>query len=199
MSIFSTGGHKEPLRTFIAIRLPLDMAATLNKKARHRAGEALAGQLRWTAPQQQHITLRFLGASQPDQLKQVIDRLEYELSGEAEFDCMTGRFEFFPGARHPRVLALGMHSGQELKRLARACEQVAIDSGFSKEMRSFRPHVTLARFNGQHHVTHSRFFQLPSYRMTASEVVLMQSEPKSSGFHYKVLHSFPLERAAIPA
>ena len=187
------------MRTFLAIRLPLEMAATLNKKARHRAGGILAEELRWVAPQQQHITLRFLGSSHIDQLDQLIARLGKEFSEEQVFDCMTGRFEFFPGARHSRVLALGMHSGQELKRLAAICERVAVDCGFSRELRNFRPHVTLARFSQHHHVTHSHFFNLPSFRMTACDIALMQSERQNGVTQYKTLHTFPLQPVAIPA
>ncbi|OED42922.1 2'-5' RNA ligase [Endozoicomonas sp. (ex Bugula neritina AB1)] len=192
-------GNTETLRTFLAIRLPLEMAATLNKKARHRAGESLAEQLRWAAPQQQHITLRFLGNTTAEQLNKLVSRLGSVLADEQAFDCMSGRFEFFPNARHPRVLALSMHSGQELKRLASVCEQVAIDCGFPKELRNFRPHVTQARFNNHQHVTHSHFFSLPSYRMTAYEIMLMQSEQANGITQYKTLHSFPLQSVAIPA
>ena len=175
------------------------MAATLNKKVRHRAGESLAEQLSWVAPQQQHITLRFLGSSSVEQLDHMIEQLTSELEGEQTFDCMTGRFEFYPNTRHPRALALSMHSGQELKRLASVCENVAVSCGYPKELRNFRPHVTQARFHDHQHVTHSHFFSLPSFRMTAYEVVLMQSDQKSGVTHYKTLHTFPLQPIAIPA
>ncbi len=191
--------NTKPVRTFLAVRLPLDIAATLNKKARHRAGDLFVNQLKWSAPQHQHITLRFLGDSQPAQLDALIDGLTHALEDFCAFDCMTGRFEFFPDARRPRVLALGVHSGQELRRLAERCEQIALACGFDRELRHFRPHVTVGRFRDHQHVTHSHFFNLPSYRMNAAEVVLIQSEQSSEGTSYKTLHTFPLQPLAISA
>ena len=191
----SQGNYHNISRVFLAIRLPLAMAATLNKKARHRAG-LLVDDLRWVAPQQQHITLRFLGNITREQLKLLTARFDEVLCNNFTFDCLTGRFELFPNARHPRVLALGMHSGQELKRLAAICEQVAVDCCLPKEPRYYKPHVTLARFKEHQHVTHSHFYNLPSSRMTVNEIHLIESIPHADGNEYKTLHVFPLESMA---
>ena len=194
-----TLSHNSPIRAFLAVKLPLELAATLHKKAIHRAGEGHVHDLRWVAPQQQHITLKFLGNSHPHQLQQLISNLEKDLADYHTFDSMTGCFRFFPNGRNPRVLALEMHSGQELKRLADICEQSAVQSGFSAETRNFRPHVTLGRFKHPRHVTHSQYFNLPSFRMTVGEVVLLESESTSIGTRYKPIHAFPLQPLAISA
>ena len=148
--------------------------------------------LRWVAPQQQHITLRFLGNVDPVQQQLLIQRLEQALSCNQAFDCMTGHFEFFPNARNPRALTLGIHSGQELKRLAALCEDIAVETGFTRESRYFRPHVTLGRFKTHRHVTHSHFYNLPAYRMTVGEIQLMKSISREGGNEYKTIHVFPL-------
>ncbi|MGI2025914.1 RNA 2',3'-cyclic phosphodiesterase [Endozoicomonas acroporae] len=191
--------HNSPVRAFLAVKLPLELAATLHKKAIHRAGEGHVHDLRWVAPQQQHVTLKFLGNSSPQQLQQLISNLENDLADYHTFDSMTGCFRFFPNGRNPRVLALEMHSGQELKRLADICEQAAVQSGFSAETRNFRPHVTLGRFKRPRYVTHSQYFNLPSFRMTVGEVVLLESESTAMGTRYKSLHAFPLLPLAISA
>lgn len=187
------------IRTFLAVKLPLELAATLHKKAIHRAGEGHVHDMKWVVPQQQHITLKFLGNSYPHQLHQLINCLQNDLADYHTFDSMTGCFRFFPTGRKPRVLALEMHSGQELKRLADICERAAVQSGFSAETRHFRPHVTLGRFKHPRHVTHSQYFNLPSFRMTVGEVVLLESESSSVGTRYKTLHVFPLQPIAISA
>ncbi len=187
------------VRTFLAVRLPLELAATLHKKAIHRAGDEHTHDVRWVVPQQQHITLKFLGSSNIDQLDTLITRLEQGFSGCKMFDSMTGCFRFFPNGRKSRILALDMHSGQELKRLAAICEYAALQSGFQPERRNFYPHVTLGRFKSPRYVNHSQFFNLPSFRMTVAEVVLFQSEPSSDGKKYKALHVFPLQPLAISA
>ena len=195
MKMSSQGNYHNTSRVFLAIRLPLATAAMLNKKARHRAGE-LIDNLRWVAPQQQHITLRFLGNVSPGQLELLTARFEEALRRNHAFDCLTGHFELFPNARHPRVLALGMHSGQELKRLASVCEQVAVESGFPKEPRYYRPHVTLGRFKECKQVTYSHFYNMSSCRMTVDEIHLIESIPHADGHKYKTLHVFPLQSMA---
>ncbi len=188
-----------PDRAFIAIKLPLDLAATLHKKAIHRAGESLSDDLRWVVPQKQHLTLRYLGESTSEQLEELIRLLEVQLTGTTVFDSMTGCFDFFPDASRPRVLALDMHSGQELKKLARMCESIAVDCGFKREGRNFRPHVTLGRFKKHSHVTHSHFFNMSSFKMTVHEILLMKSERTSEGTRYKTMHVIPLQPLAISA
>ncbi|WP_062260416.1 RNA 2',3'-cyclic phosphodiesterase [Endozoicomonas arenosclerae] len=190
---------QKTIRAFIAVRIPLDLAATLHKKAQHRAGDVLQHKLRWMVPQQQHITLRFLGECDEHSLEQFSNYIEESLENVRGFDCMTGCFEFFPDAHRPRALALNIHSGQQLNALSRICEEGARMCGMRREMRNFRPHVTLARFRQHHHVTHSHFFNMPSYRMTVNEVVLMKSETTAEGAQYSVMKVFPLQPLAKTA
>lgn len=186
-------------RAFLAVRMPLELAATLNKKAQHRAGDVLCHGLRWVPPQKQHITLKFLGNCRQNQLEALAENLRKGLSSQAVFDCMTGCFTCYPNIRHPRVLALEMHSGQELSRLAELCERTAVQSGFEPEHRRFRAHVTLGRFKGPKPVDHNHFYHMPSFRMTAGEVVLFKSEPVADGVRYQALDVFPLQPLAISA
>ncbi|MET4693555.1 RNA 2',3'-cyclic phosphodiesterase [Endozoicomonas lisbonensis] len=190
---------KETVRAFVAVKLPLELAAMLHKKAQNRAGDALVHKMRWAAPQQQHITLHFLGECTHEQLKQYSAQLESAFSGEHAFSAMTGRYEIFPDANRPRVLALSMHSGQQLNSLARICEEAAASCGLRQELRNFRPHVTLARFKQHHHVSPRHFFNMPSFRMSICEVVLMQSETGSGGTTYRTLQTFPLRSLAQSA
>ncbi|WP_263078431.1 RNA 2',3'-cyclic phosphodiesterase [Endozoicomonas sp. Mp262] len=183
----------QPIRAFLAVRLPLDLAATLYKKARHRLVGAQQEMFRWVVPQQQHVTLKFLGNSSQEQLNQLVAYLEEQLAGLSSFDCMTGRFDFFPDASRPKVLALHMHSGQQLRKIAAICEEGAVRIGFKRERRNFTPHVTLARFSKRRQVTYSDFFNLPSFVMDVGEVVLMQSHTTEEGSVYKTLHAFPLK------
>ncbi len=180
------------IRAFLAVRLPLDLAATLHKKARHRVADVTNDSFKWVVPQHQHVTLKFLGNSHQDQLNQLIAYLEDKLSGIHAFDIMTGRFDFFPDAGRPKVLALHMHSGQQLKRLASICEKGAVMNGFERESRNFQPHVTLARLKQHRHMGYSDFFTLPSFVMGVREIVLMQSQTTADGPVYKTLHTFPL-------
>ena len=194
-----TSEKQKNIRAFIAVKLPLELAAMLHKKAQHRAGDVIQRKLRWVVPQQQHITLRFLGECQQSTLDLISSHLEGALKQVQAFDSMTGCYEFLPDANRPRVLALSMHSGQQLQNLAAICEDGAVRFGLQRERRNFRPHVTLARFKQYHHVSLRQFFNMPSFRMTVTEVALMQSEMTREGTRYKTLKSYPLQPVAISA
>lgn len=194
-----TREKQNTIRAFVAVRLPLELAATLHKKARNRAGGTLVNKMRWVPPQQQHVTLHFLGECTEEQISRYSHYLESAFTNALAFTGMTGRYEVFPDANRPRVLALSMHSGQQLNNLARICEEGAVACGLRQELRNFRPHVTLARFRQHHHVSPRHFFNMPSFRMSISEVVLMQSESGREGTTYRTLKTFPLQSLAQSA
>lgn len=187
---------QRPIRTFLAVRLPLDLAATLYKKTQHRVIGASRNMFDWVAPQQQHVTLKFLGDSSQQQLEALASWLEKRLPEVPSFDCMTGRFDFFPDNGNSRALALHMHSGQQSRKLAMLCEEGAIQAGFAREKRNFRPHVTLARLKDDQQMSYTDFFTLPSFIMDVSEVLLMQSHVDGEGSAYRVLHRFSLQPQA---
>jgi RNA 2',3'-cyclic 3'-phosphodiesterase len=98
-----------------------------------------------TPPQNWHLTLRFLGSSEPEQRERLLDVLEEEalvLPFVLGFAGLGG----FPRPRGATVLWLGVDRGvEELAELAEACEDAARDVGFPADERPFHPHVTLAR------------------------------------------------------
>lgn len=187
------------IRAFIAVRLPLELAAILHKKAQNRAGDALMHKMNWAAPQQQHVTLHFLGECTEEQIDHYGAYMENALCNVHTFTAMTGRYELFPDANCPKVLALSMHSGQQLNHLAQICEEGAIQCSLRQELRNYRPHVTLARFKHRHHVSPRHFFNMPSFRMNICEVALMQTENSPEGMTYRTLKTFQLQGLAQSA
>ena len=98
---------------------------------------------RSTTRDQWHLTLQFLGDD--------VD-IGSVSAALASLDAAGGRVRLggagaFPDPRHARVLWLGLTEGVEvLSRLAAAVEDRTERLGHAREARSFRPHVTLARF-----------------------------------------------------
>ena len=191
---------QKTIRAFIAVRLPLDPSCDTAQKST-APSPVMSFSINCVGWYHSSNTLpcSFLGECDEQSLSKLSAFIEESLAGIRSFDCMTGCFEFFPDAHRPRALALNIHSGQQLNALSRICEEGARLCGMRREMRNFRPHVTLARFKQHHHVTHSHFFNMPSYRMTVNEVVLMKSETTAEGTQYKVLNVFPLQPLAKTA
>ena len=182
-----------PKRTFLAIKIPLELAITLCKRAKCYLGP-IDG-LSWIAPQQQHITLKFLGNSWPQQLTALVDCLTRDLHSFQRFDCKTGAFLLLPNDRKPRVLSLKIHTETALTRLANLCEHSAVSCDYIASTREFRPHITLGRFKQTSH--YHQFFNLPNLHLSINEMRLLESVNRSSGVYYRTLHIFPLRPCGI--
>ena len=187
-----------PARAFIAFMLPLDLSAAVHKKVQRFGPPEDSRRVRWTPPQNYHLTLRFLGDSTPEQLQTVADELRTKLKDFQRFICMSGGVDYLPNHNQPRVMTLKIHSGRRMEDLHKLCEDIARNAGFGPDNRFFRPHVTLARTGrGDTHwqEASSAFsipWRLPGYRLQVGEVALVVSELGRNGTRYKVLESFPL-------
>ncbi|WP_336360523.1 RNA 2',3'-cyclic phosphodiesterase [Haladaptatus sp. ZSTT2] len=100
------------------------------------------------APEQAHITLKFLG----EVAEQGIDDIEAALEDAVRTAAVrpfSATFEglgAFPSAEYIRVVWLGVGEGtEELTRLYEAIERRLIEEGFEPESHGFTPHVTLGR------------------------------------------------------
>ena len=191
-----TDNASSGVRAFLAVRLPHEQALILHQQvAAHFAGVA---SLRRVAPEQLHITLRFLGKSYLQQLNHIVTILDGELNRFAPFAVSTGRLCIFPDRHRPRVMALAVKDGQTLKRLADICEQAVVQCGFAAETRRYRGHITLGRFRRWHSSLPDPFVQLPGYVFPVAQVELLASvnvhRAGSQTVEYKTIHVFKLSR-----
>ena len=132
------------MRLFIAIEIPENIRsafATLLKDFR-----AIAPQLKWVRAENLHVTLKFLGETDPSKL----GALQNALSAVRSTEPISLEFRglgFFPNEKRPRVFWAGMEASANLKTLAADIDQAVHKLGFSLEERPYAPHLTLARFS----------------------------------------------------
>jgi 2'-5' RNA ligase len=100
--------------------------------------------LRWTRPDQRHVTLQFLGAV--PMVEGLAASVTESVRRIAPFTVALGGAGAFPSARRATVLWLGVATGaEELRALAGAIAAATAPHGFVADDRPFRPHLTLAR------------------------------------------------------
>jgi len=130
-----------PVRAFVALPLPPGHRAALAGYLETCA--RLAPGLRWVPAENLHLTLRFLGATDPERLEALrVELARVRLPG---FELALGGLGAFGGSS-PRVVWLGLAGGEEqARRLAEAVEAACVAAGAAPEERPFRPHLTLAR------------------------------------------------------
>ncbi len=109
-----------------------------------------ARDVRWVRLDGLHLTLRFLGPTEPERIEPTIvaiDRVGRSAGGPFEIE-LAGAGSF-PAGRRPRTIWIGLTGGQEaLAELAAVTEAALVDAGWQPEPRPFRPHLTLARSDG---------------------------------------------------
>jgi 2'-5' RNA ligase len=125
-------------RLFVSIEPPTSVTQRLAELDPHLRG------VRWLAPEQMHLTLSFLGNVPED----VEEKLKRNLSGiewKAFFLPLTG-LGAFPGKGRPNVIWIGVGSGHpHLFQLHKRVQEAALAAGLEPDLRSFHPHVTIAR------------------------------------------------------
>jgi 2'-5' RNA ligase len=102
--------------------------------------------VRWVDPAGAHLTLQFLGDTDPAFVAPIGEALRAAVAARPPFVLRTAAPGVFPNPRRPRVIWLGLDG--PLDRLNRLQVEVAAalaPFGFPREARAFRPHLTLGR------------------------------------------------------
>lgn len=138
------------MRTFVAIEIPHDVKKQLRaEQDRLRELPALREQpsiLRWTNPDNLHLTLRFLGETETSRRHHLQNGLANIAARHAPLTLVLSHLGCFRSWSNLRVLWVGIRSESEaLQELQADVESLARRVGFAPERNSFSPHVTLAR------------------------------------------------------
>ncbi|MBI2157172.1 MAG: RNA 2',3'-cyclic phosphodiesterase [Candidatus Rokubacteria bacterium] len=119
------------------------------REALGAAIERLRGTARgvaWVAPENLHLTLKFLGSVDETGLAALTSALTSAVTGLAAFDAEVIGLGAFPTPAHPRVLWAGIADGAgALVDVAGRVEAALAALGFPPDERPFSPHVTLGR------------------------------------------------------
>lgn len=186
------------IRSFLAFSLPAEFRGVI-EGVLPDFREA-SRDVKWVRPERVHLTVVFLGSLPEDSLEGVKQAAAEACTGVAPFRLAVRGTGFFPNARRPRVVWLGLEGEIERMGVLRDTLQVALESfGIQRETRPFRPHLTLGRFRKQGRMNRSleeamaRHQDVSSPECTLSELVLFRSELRRTGAVYTALERFPLK------
>lgn len=187
------------LRLFIALGIPAEVKERIFE-ALSELKSAVGEGVRWTTPEQFHLTLRFLGSVESAQVEALASALGSVCAGFKPLSLRAERIGFFPRPRSPRVVWVGVtDADNELPGLQQAVQ--AASDAFTKEKPEtrFTGHVTLGRVKELTRF-HAELLAREAERMhqavfgtwQAREVELVRSQLSPHGSRYSVLASFPL-------
>ncbi|MGB7847475.1 MAG: RNA 2',3'-cyclic phosphodiesterase [Candidatus Acidiferrum sp.] len=181
------------MRLFIAIEISTEIRSALSAFLKELRG--IAPHAKWVRTENLHVTLKFLGETEPAK----ISAIESALGSIRSMQPVTLEFRglgFFPNEKRPRVFWVGMESSSNLQAFADEIDRSMHEMGFPLEDRPFTPHLTLARFSppGLPPKLGSAATDQSSRNFgafTAREFHLIESKLKSTGAEYTTVQSFP--------
>lgn len=176
------------MRLFVAVWPPEDVVAAVASAvdAMRAAHPDQARELRWTGPQQWHVTLRFLGEADPDEARTAFRDTAHGAAfgpATAVLGPATGRFG-------RRVLHLPVAG---LEDLAGAVAGATAGVGEPSEERRFAGHLTLARARERRGADLDPFCGfVVAGRWTVPAVALVASRLGRGGARYEVVEALPV-------
>ena len=176
------------MRLFLALSLPAPLRDRLAALCTGVPGA------RWVAPENLHLTLRFIGEVDGSQARDLDTALAQVRT--ARLAVTLAGVDRFGSGRRLRALWVGVEPNPELDRLYRKLDQAVRGAGLAPEGRKFKPHVTLARFKGDpgrrlhDYLAHHAIFRAEAFE--ARDFVLYSSFLSHGGAIYTAEAVYPL-------
>ena len=173
------------IRTFVAIEMPGLVRQALAATVSHLSH--LDDRVRWVAPENIHLTLKFLGDVEESGLQGVTRAVESVAARSGPFTLKTVAAGGGPHASKARVVWI--HVGGDLDALSElqsGIEAASEELGFPREKRKFLPHLTLGRAR-RAPVTLPESTPCQSVSFRADRLTVYKSDLRPSGAVYSPL------------
>ena len=186
----------QPIRCFIAIEIPetiQDQLARIQGTLRNQIQKAS-----WVKPSNIHLTLKFLGDVDPEDLESIGVAIEGVAIRHRSFSLRIGGLGAFPNFARPRVLWAGAKvGGERVSALAQDINVALSYCGFSLETKKFNAHLTIARLKEQIDLRpyanqYRQYDRIDGAEMSVNAISLIQSQLHPTGAIYSTLESYSL-------
>jgi 2'-5' RNA ligase len=185
------------MRTFIAIDIPEndDIREIYQYLPLHIKG----AKIKYTLPEQNHLTLAFLGEID----KIIADKLIQELSairlGESDITLELTGLGVFHSNRQPSVLWIGITPNEKLSKIYDYINRCIQNAGIAIDTtKSFSPHITVGRIKSAERDNNvmdvaAKFKSTSFGVLKITNFKLYKSTLTPKGPIYEVLETFPLQ------
>ena len=197
MPMDNTTGY---FRLFVAIVLPEAVRTAVLRVQRELQSLTPRDAIRWSQPEQFHLTLRFLGNVPVAAVGDLERAVAAVCQPAAPLSLSAQAVGFFPNPRSPRVLWVGISDReQQLMNLQRRIETAVRPLSPEPGAKNFTGHITLARLKSPRPadvrdlVGRAESLGAQSFgEWTAREIEIIRSELSPNGARYTSLASCPL-------
>ncbi len=188
-------------RTFLAIPVGTAVQDCLQSMVEQLQTEAGRDRVRWTHPTGRHLTLHFLGDTQPSHIEEMTPAIQDALATVPAFALQLSDTGVFPHANQPRVLWVGMHADStSLKTMHTNLGSILEKFDYKVDRRTFRPHITLGRvkyLSNHSNLVHSILsYDVANLSFQVCGMKWMRSTLTPEGARYSELKEFSLATEA---
>lgn len=168
------------VRVFIAVPVSKEIKESISNAAEMLKAN-ISGGVKWVAPRNYHLTMAFIGNTDPERIRDienVLETVKYR-----RFTMNFGGVGVFPSPAKARVLWMGIRTGSDvLTKISADITSGLIKSGFQIDGKPFSPHLTIARFRVPQKIEKKAFeLRAEAGEMTADRIILYKSELNPSG------------------
>jgi RNA 2',3'-cyclic 3'-phosphodiesterase len=191
-------GQTDSKRLFIAITLPADLRILLFHSMKDLAGQDFA--VRPIIPECIHLTLKFLGRTDPLKLREIKAAINDTAEAISSFSFKPGTaIGSFPGnILSANILFVPVEdTAGQIEIVFKALENNLAKVKIKKEERKLIPHITIARIKGNLNIGTVESIKKIALNyagsIVCSKITLFESRLKPTGADYIILEEFALK------
>ena len=184
------------LRAFIAVDISPTIRVEL-VRLQSELKKKLKGKISWVEPDNIHLTLRFLGQIDAQQLEEIKGIVQTIAKRIKPFNLDLGVIGAFPDISNPRIIWAGINFGfNQLNEINAELEDRLELINFAVGEKYFHPHLTIARvksLDGKNPLPElAKDLRPKQLAETVDRLVIYQSELTSQGAKYTKLFTAKL-------
>jgi RNA 2',3'-cyclic 3'-phosphodiesterase len=182
-------------RIFIAVKVEAgDTLLSMISSLKHGLNRE---NIKWTNPDNIHITLAFLGDTEDEMIKNISLMLKRKCEGSGEFRLIIKGSGVFKNPDDPRIIWSGIEPSENLLQLNAYIINGLKETGIRIESRPFKPHLTLGRIKSLKDkeiltTLISKYQNSKIQEVQVNEVILYESILLQTGPVYKEISKFNL-------
>ena len=189
------------IRSFIALEIPNNIISQIRQvqnDLKTHDFKAHDIKIRWSRPENIHLTLRFLGDIDESQIFMAKNAIKVSSTKYTPLTLSAKRIGVFPNIKRPNVLWIGLGGQIDiLSAIQKELNKNLERSGFNIEKRPFKGHLTLGRIKGRKLPglfgdVINQYNDFKTEDFICREVVLFNSDLKPTGPVYNRLFSVEL-------
>ena len=188
------------MRCFIALPVSAEVKAEAAKIQAKITRENPGAVVKWTEPENFHLTLKFLGEISEAEAERVKNIL-VELAGRHNaFSCGLKRFSGFPNLKQPNVLVIELEGGEkEGRELWQDLDAALTSAGFVfEDEKPWRPHLTLGRVKDGARFSNLEKISVAPVSWTIDNLEFFKSTLTPAGPKYEKIGEWGLKTTGFP-